>query len=296
MLTPEKKKQLLNKLSEHKKKIAELKSKLSEINTHKETWFKKKEGFNKQISELIKHIKSNRNIRDKFTKQIKNDKVTRKKIADDVSDKISRVKKLNQEKRELLAKYNIKGDPLELKERMDKLELKVETEVLSIEQEKKVMKQIRDLKKKFKEVKSLVNVWEDINRISKEIKKLKRERDNVHNKIQTQAKQGQEKHEALIASSKEIDDLKEKEAQAFEQFLKFKKDFTEINNKLKNELGNMGKVNSKLSSDKREQRNIEERQKKEMMATKEKDVKEKIKKRKKLTTEDLLILQKSDDL
>tara|TARA_Y100000294_G_scaffold174916_1_gene193911 strand:+ start:645 stop:1538 length:894 start_codon:yes stop_codon:yes gene_type:complete len=294
MLTPEQNKNLLKELSEHKKDISELKSKLSEINVQKESWFKKKENYNKQISELIKTIKSNRNVRDNFTKRIKQDKVKRTDLGKGVTQRLNKIKQLNDEKRDLLKKYEIKGNPLELKSQIDELEHKMETEVHSIEQEKKLMKTIKDLKKKFKEIKSLVKVWEQSKILSKEMRDLKRERDKVHNNIQTQAKQGQEKHVLIMESSKEIDGLKEKEGKAFQEFLKFKKEFIELNNKLKQELNKISKINIKLSSDRNEIKKIEKKKQAEVMKTKEENVKDKIKRGKKLTTEDLLVMQKNN--
>ncbi len=295
MLTSEEKNKLLKELSERKERVSELKLQLSEINIHKEKWFKEKDSYNKQISSLIKQIRSDRSKRNSFTKQIKFDKEKRDKLNKEASDKINQINKLNQEKRELLKKYNITGDPFELKKQIDDLEHTFEIEVFSIEQEKKIMKEIKELKKKFSEVKSLVSVWEKGKNFSEEVRRLKKEKDSIHNKIQTQAKQGQEKHEAIITSSKGIDELKEKEAKAFEQFLKYKKDFTELNEKLKDELSKMSLLNTKVNSDRKQQKQIEEKKNKELIETKEKNVEEKIKKRKKLTTEDLLILQKGSN-
>lgn len=289
------KKALFKQLTDLKKDIKELRDKLNEVSEQKEKWFRKKEEFNRKISEVITDIKSSKQARNVFTKQVKEGKEKREEFNKTLKDKVVEVKKLNEEKDKIMQKHNIKGDPGRFKEDIDKLERKMETEPMSFDKEKELMKKIKALKKKYNEGKKVSDVWEKIRSLNKEIKKLKQSADESHQKIQSRAKESQIRHEQMISKSGEVDKLKEEEKKVFAKFIEFKKQFTEINNDLKAKLAGLSEINSKVSEFKQFSRNEKAKRDEETLKIKESDVKEKIKKRQKLTTEDLLVFQKSEE-
>ena len=74
---------------------------------------------------------------------------------------------------------------------------------MSFEKEKEIMKQIKTIKKKYNEVKVISTVFEQIQKLSKEIDTLKKQADETHKKVQSRAKESQEKHEHIIENSKQ---------------------------------------------------------------------------------------------
>jgi phosphoserine phosphatase len=115
--------------------------------------------------------------------------------------------------------------------------------------------------------------------------------------VQNDAKKSQEKHEALIAASKEIEDLKKEEEEAFKNFIDYKKKFNETNDQLKSMLRELKELSEKAGAEKEEYREKSDKKKKESLEQKKLSVEEKIKKGMKLTTEDLIAFQgmSSDD-
>ena len=79
-----------------------------------------------------------------------------------------------------------------LQRHMQQLEEKIETEVMSFEKEKKLMEQIKTLRKKYLALKEGSTVFKQLHETSKEIKKLKRDADTSHQDLQTKAKISQE--------------------------------------------------------------------------------------------------------
>ncbi len=277
-----------------KKELNELKNNLDSIDEQKEKWFSKKEECGSRIRASIKAIKESKQKRDELTKKVKEDKQERDKLNQEIKDKISKLKELNKEKELILGKYNIKGNPSMIKESIEKLEFSIETEGMSFENEKKVMKKIKELKKRFGESKVVTDILDKLKEMSNDIDKFKRKSNEFHLKIQNRAKESQELHESIITSSKEIDKIKEEEEQAFEKFIEFKKKFTEANDLLKGKLTKMNSLMKSLASlklKKGEEKKLEEDL---FLKNKEAEVEEKIKKREKLTTEDLLVFQKDN--
>lgn len=277
--------------NEKKRRIQELRRELNTADDEKERWFLAKSKLNQQISNLIKDIKTDKSTRDSCTSEVKSKKGERDNINNLIKQKIEEVRKLNAEKAETLKRYHIQSDPSQIKSQMDQLEHKLETEVMSFDKEKELMKAINDMKKSYDEVKKLSAVWERAHALSKEIEELKRQSDSAHRELQTKAKESQQKHETLIATSDEVKKLSKDEKDAFDKFIEAKKKFTAINQELKTELTAINELQGRIGELKEENvskhRNEEHDKLEELGQT----VQEKLKSGKKLTTEDLLVMQ-----
>ena len=278
------KNELFSRLAEIKKEVNALRDKLNELDQQKESWFQKKEEYSKKIRYLISQVKEKRNKRDSLTKKVKEDKEKRSSSNKRIKDSISEIKKLNEEKSSLTKKRSVNISPSKIKSEMDRLEVKLETEAMSFEKEQGIVKKIKILKKKFDEAKVLNDVSEKNNNLHREIGNFKKESEALHQTIQKTAKESQSAHEGLIANSKEIDELKLKEREAFSKFFEFKKNFAEINNALKDKLKDFSVINSEIDK-------IRHEKEEKIIRDKEEFIQEKIRKRQKLTNEDLLIFQ-----
>ena len=290
MLTVDEKKELFQKITEKRKEITQLQADLNSINDKKEHWFSKKTELSKKITSLISEIKKSRNERNSLTEKVKEDKVEREKKNKDVKASVDVIKKFEKERDELLKKHKIK-DPTKILSQIAQLELKIETEPMSFDKEKKIMKQIKDLKKGLADANMVSGVVEKIHELSSVIDEKKKNAQQTHKKVQNYAKQSQEKHMALIEASGEIDALKKEEEDAFKKFIDFKKEFNELNEKLKSMLTEMKDLNEKVQENKVQSKKQSERKKKEVLHKKQMSVEEKMKKGMKLTTEDLIAYQ-----
>ncbi|MBL7054451.1 hypothetical protein ISS05_01700 [Candidatus Woesearchaeota archaeon] len=290
----QKKNQLFEDLKLLKKEINDLRNELNSVDGQKEEWFKKKEEHGAKIREFIRNIKENKKKRDELTKKVKEDKKKRDELNKEIKDKISKIKELKKEKEAIAGKYNIQENPSRIKEIIEKLDLSIETEVMSFENEKKVMKKIKGLKKKFGEAKIIMEAEDSLRKASKDVDEFKRKSNDIHTGIQNRAKESQKLHENLITDSKSIDSMKEEEEKAFEKFVEFKKKFTRVNDLLKEKLTKMNDMGGKLDNFKLKK--DEERKLKDdfFIKNKEAEVEQKMRRGEKLTTEDLLIFQQNN--
>ena len=271
--------------------IRKLKQKLNEINEVKEQWYQKKDEVSKKIVALITSVKSSKTERNKATNEVKQSKQERNRLNSQIKTKLNELKVLNTKKREMLKKLGIKADPLKIKSQIQGIETKLETEVMSFEKEKVLNKQIKDLKKQLEGSQEVMTLLNQVNAKKKELDLVRSKAEQKHKAVQTKAHTSQEKHESLMASSKEIDDLKVKEEEAYKHFFKYKEKFTVLNNQLKDKLQILNKLTGKANQQKRVKKAKKENQFKKELKEKERSVEEKIKKKQKLTTEDLLIFQ-----
>lgn len=286
---------LFGKLDEIKKEVSSLRDELNSIDSRKEAMFEKKEKFRKEVSDIISDVKDSKSKRNSLTKEVKDKKGRREELNRQIKDKIEEIKKLGEKKKAIEKKHNIKGNPSMIKEQIDRLESRVETEVMSFNREQQIMKSIKDLKKQFVELKNISDVWEEMHTLSKEVERLRQKSDETHKKIQSKAKESQVKHEDMISRSKDIEDLKAKEKEAFDRFSEDKKKFTDVNNRLKEKLMEMNQINQLVGEFRAETKRDKKKKDNVRLKDKEMEVQEKIRNRKKLTTEDLLIFQGSSE-
>lgn len=294
MPTEKEKQEITKQIKDIRTDVTALRNNLNQINDEKEGWFKKKEDISKQIADIINMVKSSKKERNDFTSKVKDSKKERENLNDLIKDKIEEIKKLQKEKAEIAKKYNITKDPTSIKKEIERLEMKIETEAISFDKEREYMKIINDLSKECKESGAILDVTTKINKLSKEIDDLKRTAKKSHHEIQNNAKISQEKHEEMIVHSKEIDDLKVKEEEAFKKFLEYKKQFSEVNSQLKEKLVELNGLNKQSTRNKEDSMLEKKKSDSKKLKSKEEEVEEKVKNRKKLTTEDLLVLQHMD--
>lgn len=286
----ESKKSLFRQLDGLKDGIASLREELNRISNEKESWFSKKEEYSKALREKISIIRESREKRDALTRKVKELKEKRNALSEEIGKKISGLKKLNDEKKKLLSKSKIR-DPYRLKSDIGKLELRLETEAMPFDREKKLSKTLKDLKKSLSEASDSIEIMAKVAGINREIDESRKDANKAHTEIQEFARQSQILHELALKTSKEAAELRKKEEESFKNFINFKARFAGINSQLKENLAKISGVREKISKfelEEREKRKLEESI---LIKTKEQEMEEKIKTGKKLTTDDFLEFQ-----
>lgn len=276
--------------------IAQLKKELDDLNTKKESEYAQKDEFLKKRLALIEDVKKlrtqSKTLLDQFTKE----KEARDKLNTEIKEKISTFKEIDSKKKDLIKKHNISKDPSHVRRTLDQLEERLETTVMSFKKEEELMKQIKDLRKDLAASSQSSGVFEESRSLSKEIDVLKKDANKHHKNAQTFLNERKAIVSQIKALSKEIDALKEKEDASFEEFKKHKEEFKTLNDSLKSKLGEEVVARKEKAKHVKEKKDLDKKKKdaenKKKLEEKEVSVEEKIKKGKKLTTEDLLVFQK----
>jgi len=324
----ETKKELFANLDKLRNEINSINKDLNKKDNEKESWFRKKDDLSKNIRRNISSIKESKQKRDDLTKKVKELKEKRNNLNQEIKKRISELIKLKngtreltkiQENRRFSGSSEIRNfwetgnakhfpvhrksstfsreskikNPQGIKGEIDRIEVKLETEPMPFEKEKSLSKKIKQLKKLQEETSIIINNISKIKKFNSEIDSAQKNSNDTHNEIQKLAAESQKLHEGLIKNSKEIDELKVKEEEAFKKFVDCKKNFSEINNKLEGKLGNMNDIRSKINKFQ-----LEEDEKRRLMESiaiksKEQEIEEKIKTGKKITTDDFLAFQEA---
>lgn len=274
--------------------IRELQKKLNQINEEKESWFNKKESLKKEISNLIKDIKIIKSKNSVVSSEFKKNRLERDKYNDLVKESIKKIKELNNKKFAIINKYKIKGDPAKILGFINYLEEKIETEALSFEKEKELMKKINAIKKQYSINSELSSILEQYSNLSLQIKEAKKNADHFHKLLNKYKSKNDSVNKDIVEIYKKIMNLRRDEELAFKKFLEFKKEFSKINNELKQKLLHLNCIRKGENREKQILLNKKQQILQSKLNDKIQKIEEKIKSKKKLTTEDLLVFQNSN--
>nr|MBA4405468.1 hypothetical protein [Nanoarchaeum sp.] len=271
-----------------REEVNDLKKSLNELNVQKEEWFTQKESLKKDVVNLISQIKKIKFSKDKDNKEVQELKKVRDDYNSQVKDMIKKYQELNDKKEKILKDKKIRFDPSKLVKQIEQLEYKIEHDAVSFEAEKKLMNQIRTLKKQLDEAGDVQQMFKDLKLLSEKIRETKFKADEAHKKIRSQVKQDKSSYDDFIKLTKQINELKKKQEEAFNNFIESKNKFSGINQQLKDKLKDVKKINVDKNVRYRQEEN-------KLLEQKTREVEEKLKKKKKLTTEDLLVFQNSSN-
>ena len=270
-----------------RREINDLKKSLNELNVQKEKWFSIKESLSTEIRGLIKLIRGIKSSKDKSNEQIKSLKEQRDKYNKQTQELIVEFKKLNTEKHKIMKEKKIDFDPSKILDSISKLEQKIETEVPSFKKEQLYKKNIKDFKKKLKESEGVQEIFRSMKNFSEKIKESKDKAEEFHKKLQDEYTNSKKGYGDFVKFTKQINELNKQQEGAFKNFIESKNKFSKINDDLKSKLKNASKFaeGEKIKRQMKDSAVLEE---------KAKEVETKIKEKKKLTTDDLLVFQKDD--
>ncbi len=277
-----------------RREIFTLKSKLSEITHEKENWFKEKEAFKKQIRDLVDELRAVKSTKDSFNITCNELKKSRDEYNQKVSKLIADIKKLRNERKDLVKELDIKLEPDKIKERIKFLEEKIETEVLPFKKEGQLMGEIKSLKKALSESSAVTALDQKIDSISKLIDEARQKSQEFHTKLKDHIQKHKKGrgYKDFISLYKQIEFLKLGQEKAFKMFMDFKTKFFALNKLLSYKLFEEKKIKGKIE-DISKKRAEEKRMKEEILIDKKlKAAEEKLRTKKKLTTEDLVGFRK----
>ncbi|MBS3171207.1 hypothetical protein J4449_01200 [Candidatus Woesearchaeota archaeon] len=272
-----------------KKDINLLRSNLNNINTTKRKKLKEIHEIKSEIRSNLNKVKEFKNKKSLFLNELEELKKQRDFHNKNVHEHISSLKNLNEGKKEIEKKFKIKYNPLAIKEKIDQLETKIQTDVISFDKEKKIMGEIKKLKADFKNSGSLFAIKEKEEKISKNIKEEREKADLFHNNIREILNSNREENKEFKDLFRQLDKLRKVQEEKQKELDEINKNFELIANDLNLKLIEIGKINpSLIENNKKEER---KRRDEKILEEKSRLVEEKLKNKGKLTTEDLIIMQ-----
>lgn len=291
MLSLEQKKSLFGQLDVLKAEIDGLRKELLKADKEKESFFDEKKTYSDDIRKSIGILKDSRSIRDTLTKHVKADKEERGRLNRQIKEKSSELNALRDERKDFLKKLGVRHEPSRIRREIEIMEFKLETEPVSFEKETEARGRIRAMKALLQKTKAAEDAAGHIKEMSAELHGIRSKAQETHNRIQKNADISQEKHKVFIEASKKLDETRPKEDDMLKKFISAKKRFMELNQQLNDKLQAMARIRAELDNDRVQTRKMIEESEAAEIKRLEMNVELKLKQRKKITTEDLLVFQ-----
>ena len=263
---------------EREERIAKVADEREAFNREAKEQRKIRDELNSELKENLAKAIEFRDQRNEINKQVEENKKARNKVNDEIKS---------------LEWSSGKKDKIRIEAEIKKIDKIIETRVLDIKKENQLVKNANDLRKELAEIK------ED-DKVKEEAAELKKKSEEFHAKVVELSEQAQEAHEQMLSYFRKTDEIRTAADEAHKLFIQARKNASAKHEEFKMILSEIHVINKKLGSNKNRKRrsdksggssnNKKSREEKERAES----IFDKFKNGKKLSTEELLLLQKYD--
>lgn len=259
-----------------------------DLNDETRFWVGKRDDLNAKVREIIDRANDRRASRDKLNAEVRETKALR----DGSNRQVAELsEKLIQEKHDKMPQG---GLPIrKLKIELRALEKRHMTSVLTPDKERALVDEIGKLSTKIQELEKEFEQFGEIRQLEKDLKEAKKNAENAHRKVGELAEHAQVEHDEMVDLFEEADKLRREADQAQEKFIEAKLKADE-EHRLHIEFIRQVHDFDKIISGMRQKLHKSRKEKEDDSAKKEaEEIFDKFKSGEKLSTEDLMLLQKS---
>jgi len=259
-----------------------------ELNDKTKEWAERRDDLNSLVRKLIDEANIKRESRDKLNSEVREAKAQRdewNRKFNDLSDKAINLRREKMPKSGLSIR--------KFKAELRALEKKHMTSVLSADKEKALMKEMSQLDAKIKEIEREIEQFSEVKTAEKETRDAKDNAENFHRKVSESAEKAQIEHDAMLKLYDEADRARKEADSAQEKFIEAKlaadEEHREHIEHIR-QVHDFDKIITGIMDKGRKAR----QEKDDTSARKEADeIYEKFRSGEKLSTEDIMVLQKS---
>jgi uncharacterized coiled-coil DUF342 family protein len=279
---------LINKKDDYQKKANELKDKRNQLHLKSKNLAEERDSLNTTIREMRNKITDHKKKRDELNERVKHAKEQRNKLNKSYSDIKRQIEKLQKEH------LSSKGTNLnELKKQLRTLENEQMTQPMSPQKEKKLIEVISGIHSKIKEQEELLNKDPKLKKAIDEEKIIRQKAEKQHDLVEKLATRAQEEHEGMMELIKQLDNFVKKVNIIQETIVMTKIEADTVHKEFIDCVDKIHDSERKISVGQEKKR----KEKKAVEAThaqkEANEIFEKFKRGEKLSTEDLMTLQKA---
>ncbi|UCH72458.1 MAG: hypothetical protein JSW62_02610 [Thermoplasmatales archaeon] len=279
---------LTNKKDNLQKKANELKEKRNQLHLKSKKLADDRDKLNSEVREIRNNISKHKKNRDELNERVKHAKEQRNKLNKSYSNIKKKIEEL-QKTRSTGPDRNLN----DLRKQLRTLENEQMTQPMSPQKEKKLIEIISEIHTKIKKQENLLNKDPKLKNAIGEEKIIKQKAEKQHDLVEKLAKRAQDEHEDMIKLIKQLDNMVKKVNKIQETIVMTKIEADEVHKDFIEHVDKIHEIERNISSaqdKKRKTKKIEE------VATAHKeanDIFERFKRGEKLSTEDLMALQKA---
>jgi uncharacterized coiled-coil DUF342 family protein len=280
--------EMIKQKDELQVKANEFKKKRDKLHENSKKLASERDEVNAKVRQLRNQIGEHKKKRDEYNERVKHAKKQRNEL---IKKHISFKKDIKDLERERSSASGVNVN--QLKKNLRNLENEQMTQPMSSQREKKLIETIKELHQKIKEEENRLNKDPQLKKALEEEKLLKQKIEKQHELVEKLAKKAQEEHQSMIELLGQLDNSSKKTTEIQENIVLSKIEADKVHKEFiehVNRIHDLEKQISSLEKKKDRKKKIED----VSAAQKEADaIFERFKRGEKLSTEDLMILQKA---
>ena len=261
-----------------------------DLNKQTKEWVAKRDALNAQVRELVEEAGKHRTERDSLNQKVRESKVLR----DEANQKVSQ---LTEEYRALKSDMPApdKNQPSvkQLKKEFSDLENKQQTQVLKKGEEEAIVKRLKELDAQINEIEKNQEQSGDLREKSSALRAAKEEAERCHKLVSEYAEKAQAEHDEMIKLYEQADSLRKQADEAQARFIECKKAADEEHKKHIEQIKSFHETDKDFAAIKNKQKAVRKKKTDAESKKAADDIFARFKSGDKLSTEDLMILQKS---
>ncbi len=281
----EKKRSAINADAEEHKRLRD------DLNKQTKEWVAKRDALNAQVRELVEEAGKHREERDQLNQKVRESKALR----DEANQKVSKItEELHALKKDLPAPNKDQPSIKQLKKEFSDLENEQMTNgTLTKSKEEAIVKKLRELDAQIKDIEKAQDQTGDLRLKSAELREAKAEAEKCHKLVSEYAEKAQAEHDKMIALYEQADILRKQADEAQAKFIECKKAADEEHKKHIEQIKSYHETDGAVAAIKNKQKAVRKKKTDAESKKAADDIFAKFKNGEKLSTEDLMALQKS---
>jgi len=289
---------LFKELGTIKKNYQELRDTCASTKNEIDESIKKRDENNALFKELLGQLKESKKERDNPNKMVSEHKQQRddkRKILSQLKDELKAIKKELGSDGDSSA-----SNPFYLQKKIDEMEWKLETSVLQIKEENKIIVQISQLQKDLEATKLSTEVKDKIKSLREQMSSIRKEIDQLHEKVVEFSQESAKFHERVMYFSQRASETKKAADKAHQEFLSKKAvlnntyaQLREVRDSLNISRNNIAERKTEKHAKRIKEREQENKIVMDQINLQAKDLYDKFVSGEKLSTEEFKILQES---
>jgi uncharacterized coiled-coil DUF342 family protein len=199
--------QKTNEIARITQQLAALREQVNNANAETKTQVEKRDELNEQFMKLRLEIRELKNERDNLNEKVQTLKQQRDEARTKFRANIEKVKAHSQKITEL-KKKTPKVSRRELRKEFERIEWKIQTTPLDMQEEKRLVENVKQLETQLKLYKKIDQRVKKIAELRKELETLEESADTAHQELTKTVKKSQEIHAKMIAKINESKTIK----------------------------------------------------------------------------------------
>jgi uncharacterized coiled-coil DUF342 family protein len=273
-------------IEELEQKISLLEEQHAKLDDQAQEFAGKRDKLNEKVKNTRSEINNLRQERDATNEKVRELKQHRNELTSRIREKIEEIKGLSEKSR-LVAKKRPSKDRQTLKEEVESIDWQIQTTSHSLEEDKVLVEQVRQLETQLSVHKKYERLGKMIRNLRSEVDKFKAESQGYHQSLTANAQKSQELHGKMLAKIEESKQLRAEADELHKQFVKAKEGGKPIQAEIVAGLNEIRKLKGEMrEEDAKEKRQSED----ELRQSIEARAKEKLKRGEKLSWEEFQLL------